>query len=182
MKYDKLLVVDLEATCWETKEESIKNTSEIIEVGVVLLNMRSGKIEKSQGIIVKPTESKISPFCTSLTTLTQEQVDTEGVSFAKAYDILMDEYDSANTPWVSYGDYDRKMFERQCARYSCQTPMSNIHFNVKALMAVLHHSHKAVGMDRALKALNIPLVGTHHRGIDDALNIAKIFQLITIKG
>lgn len=178
MRYDKLLVVDLEATCWETKEESAKNTSEIIEIGVVLLNLKTGQIEKSQGIIVKPAESKISPFCTKLTTLTQEQCDNEGVSFADAYDILIDEYDSANTPWTSYGDYDRKMFERQCARYSCQSPMSNSHINTKLLFSLASKDHRSVGMDRALKALNIPLVGTHHRGIDDALNITKIFQRI----
>ena len=30
-------------------------------------------------------------------------------------------------------------------------------------------------MDVALNMKNIPLVGTHHRGIDDAKNLAEIF-------
>lgn len=29
-------------------------------------------------------------------------------------------------------------------------------------------------MAQALKLLDMPLVGTHHRGVDDAVNIAKI--------
>jgi inhibitor of KinA sporulation pathway (predicted exonuclease) len=32
-------------------------------------------------------------------------------------------------------------------------------------------------MEKALNKLNIPLEGTHHRGIDDAKNIAKIFLM-----
>jgi len=31
------------------------------------------------------------------------------------------------------------------------------------------------GMDQALKKFGITLEGTHHRGIDDAFNIAKIY-------
>lgn len=37
---------------------------------------------------------------------------------------------------------------------------------------------KGIGMERALKMLDLPLDGTHHRGIDDAKNIAKIFVRI----
>jgi inhibitor of KinA sporulation pathway (predicted exonuclease) len=31
-------------------------------------------------------------------------------------------------------------------------------------------------MDEALRMLKLSLVGTHHRGIDDARNIARIFK------
>ncbi|HWO78436.1 MAG TPA: 3'-5' exonuclease, partial [Bacillus sp. (in: firmicutes)] len=37
---------------------------------------------------------------------------------------------------------------------------------------------RGVGMARALEMLKLPLEGTHHRGIDDARNIAKIFVRI----
>lgn len=180
MRYDKLLIVDLEATCWETREESAKNTSEIIEIGIVRLDLNTGKIEKSEGIIVQPYFSKVSPFCTKLTTLTQADVD-KGITFDKAYDKLVDEYDSKNTPWTSFGAYDKKMLERQSQAWEAQSPMSEHHVNVKLLIALLSKNHKAVGMERVLKDLNIPLVGTHHRGIDDALNITKIFQRIVLK-
>jgi inhibitor of KinA sporulation pathway (predicted exonuclease) len=35
------------------------------------------------------------------------------------------------------------------------------------------HEQKA-GMSGALRLMNIPLEGIHHRGVDDARNIAKI--------
>ncbi len=38
------------------------------------------------------------------------------------------------------------------------------------------------GMKKAMAILNLDLNGTHHRGIDDARNIAKILQVIDVEG
>ena len=35
-----------------------------------------------------------------------------------------------------------------------------------------------MGMKGALAMMNVPLEGTHHRGVDDARNIAKLAQII----
>lgn len=175
MKFNKILICDLEATCWETKEESTKHTSEIIEIGIVVLNLETGEVEKSEGILVKPTISVVSPFCTKLTTITQELLDKEGISFKDAYFKLTEEYDSYDTPWASYGEYDKNMLIKQSNRYDWDTPMSNSHTNVKTLFSNKINGGKPVGMASALRTLKIPLEGTHHRGVDDARNIAKIF-------
>jgi len=53
-------------------------------------------------------------------------------------------------------------------------PLSDGYINVKTLFAQLHPIRKSVGMDRVLKELKFPLEGTHHRGVDDVKNIAKI--------
>jgi len=47
---------------------------------------------------------------------------------------------------------------------------------VKALFALRHKLTRPVGMAQALKELGLPLEGTHHRGIDDARNIAHILH------
>ena len=46
--------------------------------------------------------------------------------------------------------------------------------NLKNTFTILHGLSREPGMDAALKMLDIPLEGTHHRGGDDAKNIAKI--------
>ena len=71
---DKIVVVDIEATCWEGKlpEGMI---SDIIEVGVCLLDVETGEITDNRGILVKPERSTISPFCTELTTITPELIE-----------------------------------------------------------------------------------------------------------
>lgn len=51
------------------------------------------------------------------------------------------------------------------------------HINLKEEFASVMRV-KPCGMSTALKIANLPLVGTHHRGIDDARNIARLAQLI----
>ena len=48
------------------------------------------------------------------------------------------------------------------------------HINVKNLLALSRRLPREVGMAEALEMLGKPLEGTHHRGCDDAWNIAGI--------
>lgn len=41
---------------------------------------------------------------------------------------------------------------------------------------------KAYGMTGMLQKLSLPLDGTHHRGIDDCANIAKVVQRLVLDG
>ncbi len=173
---DKIVIIDLEATCWENKPEYQKQHSEIIEIGVCLLDTHTGEITQNEGILVTPYKSEVSVFCTQLTSITQEMAATEGVSLGEACYQLTQEYDSEALTWASYGDYDRNMLQRQCKKWSIPYPMSHQHINVKKEFGKLNS--KSVGMARALKILNIPLEGIHHRGVDDAKNIAKILWRI----
>ena len=106
-------VIDVEATCWEGAPPAGQR-QEIIEIGLCVLNVAGGTPLEHTSILVKPTHSTVSPFCTSLTTLTQEQVD-QGIPFAQACALLQERYASRDRVWASYGDFDRGLFEDQCA-------------------------------------------------------------------
>lgn len=171
-----VVVVDIEATCWK-KQPPPGEQNEIIEVGVCVLDVDSGIPAQKRSLLVKPTRSKVSHFCTKLTTLTQEQVDM-GMSFADACAILEDEYHTKSRLWVSWGDYDRRMFQEQCASFCVPYPFSDQHMNLKVHFAELQKLTRKVGMARALKMAELPLQGTHHRGHDDAWNIARIMAFL----
>ncbi len=176
----KIIVVDLESTCWEHKPPE-GEVSEIIEIGICVLDTETGKIENNKGIFVKPQKSKVGSFCTQLTTLTQEMVD-EGISFEEACQQLQNEYQVKDYPWASYGAYDLNMFKRQCESFGVEYPFSEEHINVKALFAEKNNLKRPLGMSGALAKMYIPLEGTHHRGVDDAKNIAKIlFTLVRVR-
>lgn len=173
----KIIVVDIESTCWDANPPKGEE-NEIIEIGVCVLDTKTGEIEKSAGILVKPQRSKVSLFCTQLTTLTQEMVD-EGITFEEACQQLQNEYQVKDYTWASYGAYDLNMFRKQCESFEVEYPFGKEHINVKNLFAQKHNlTYKGVGMAAALKRLNIPLEGTHHRGVDDAKNIAKILYTL----
>ncbi len=44
--YDKVIVIDIEATCWEKGQIPDNQKREIIEIGICKLNMSDGNIEK----------------------------------------------------------------------------------------------------------------------------------------
>jgi inhibitor of KinA sporulation pathway (predicted exonuclease) len=173
-KLDKIIVVDVESTCWDgDPPQGEKN--EIIEIGVCLLDIATGERTQKESILVRPHLSSVSAFCTRLTTLTQEQV-LQGISFKEACSLLNDRFHSRSRVWASFGDYDRSQFERQCKREDVMYPFNSSHINVKTLFAVVHKYSHEVGMSIALKHLGLPLEGIHHRGGDDAWNIAAILS------
>lgn len=175
LKLDKVLVIDVESTCWEPPEVQPKNEiSEIIEIGITVVDVKNLKILSNDSILVKPQRSKVSNFCTKLTTLTQEQVDT-GISFGKAMQLLEDKYDSNNTTFVSWGDYDRKMFEKNCVDFTVRYPFGPRHMNLKNTFALFQGLPKEVGLTEACKKLGREFQGTHHRGGADSRNIAAIY-------
>lgn len=168
---DKIIVIDLEATCWNGKIPA-GEVSEIIEIGVAILDANTGEITDNRAILIKPTKSKVSEFCTELTTITQKLLDDEGISFDEACKFLARNYQQYT--WASYGAYDIKMMQNQCKMRQVEYPLSADHINVKELFCEQKGLKKKVGMNGALGILDIPLEGTHHRGVDDANNIAKI--------
>lgn len=172
---DKIVIVDIEATCWNgPNPEGAQN--DIIEIGVCLLDVVSGEITDNKGIMVKPERSEISPFCTELTTITPELIAAEGISFKEACKKLRAEYDTQSRAWASFGAYDQKQFQRQCADMGVGYPFGPSHINVKTLFALRQKLEHETGMAGALELLGVPLEGTHHRGVDDAKNIAKILH------
>lgn len=172
---DKIIIIDLEATCWQsTVPQGQEN--EIIEIGLAVLDAETGEITKNQGILIKPQRSRVSPFCTELTTITQDLLHKNGVLFEEAINQLIDEYNPDLYTWASYGQYDLNMLKKQCKSFGIPYPMGNDHINVKVHFAEKFGLQKPTGMNGALHLLNIPLEGTHHRGIDDAKNIAKILH------
>ena len=174
---ENIVIIDLEATCWNGPIPQ-GQVNEIIEIGICILNTHTGEITKPKGILIKPERSTVSPFCKELTTITQEMLDQEGISFEDACDMVREEYEGHYHTWASYGDYDRNMMQRQCKIRNIDYPLSQDHINVKQLFYEIQDLRKKVGMQGALNMLNIPLEGTHHRGVDDAKNIAKILDVI----
>lgn len=173
---NEIIIVDLEATCWELDGDYQKQRSEIIEIGICKLNTETGTITANEGILIKPVTSEISEFCTQLTSITPQMVEEHGISLNEACSALEKRYNSKQLTWASYGAYDRTMLKEQCRKFGIRYPMSEHHINVKVLFSEIHGLAKGIGMARALRMLNLPLEGTHHRGVDDAKNIAKILH------
>lgn len=196
---DDLIVIDVEATCWE---DGRKLESEIIAIGVCLLNLKTLEVTDKRELVIKPTISTVSEFCTSLTGMTQEQVDTKGMSYQEACDVLWNDYKSSHRPWASYGDYDKRMFEKHAKYWDEFTehmyheepytyenflanrgkyPFSYNHTNVKIMFTLLEGLTKACGLGKAVEIAGMEFTGTPHNGADDAENVARLMAYMLKK-
>ena len=171
-RLDRIVVIDVEATCWQG-EPPRGEVSEIIEVGACLLDPGSGEISEKASVLVRPVRSRVSEFCTRLTTLTPEMV-ASGLAFRDACALLERAYGARDRPWASYGDYDRLQFERQCALEGVRYPFGPSHLNVKTLAALAQGRPGEVGLPDALGDFGLDFRGVHHRGVDDAWNVARL--------
>lgn len=176
MEKHDVLVVDVESTCWEPKNtQPVDQEREIIEVGITVVNLVELEIKDSHSILVRPDYSEISEFCTQLTTLTPEMLNKDGVSFQTACQRLREDFDSKRRTWISWGNYDREQFLKDCRLKGVDYPYGPNHLNVSRLFGIMHGRDKSQGVQRALRRLNMKFEGTHHRGVDDSYNIARIF-------
>ncbi|MBO1336465.1 3'-5' exonuclease [Streptomyces sp. VRA16 Mangrove soil] len=175
-----LNVVDVEATCWEGQPPP-GAVSEIIEVGLTVVDLAAGVRVARRRIMVRPVRSRVGDFCTELTGITRAEADA-GVDFAEACRTLREEYAARTRPWASWGDYDRKQFERQCQGAVGRCPFGRTHINAKAVFTGSHGLRKRPGMAQALRIAGLPLEGRHHRGEDDAWNIAALVLHLQERG
>ena len=168
-----ILVIDLEATCDEG-DGLAADDMEVIEIGAVWATAEGEVLEEFQAL-VRPTLHPISDFCQELTGIRQADVDTAPLfpevaaqlaSFAQRY--------PEATMWGSWGKFDDKQIQRDCQRHGVASPLPALsHVNLKRQFAK-SRKIKEVGMARALQMVGLPLDGAHHRGLDDARNIAKL--------
>lgn len=178
---DKIIVVDLEATCWEGYNAPPGQTNEIIEIGVCLLDAKTFEISEKRALLVCPTESEISPFCTQLTTITPELIAKEGMDFYSACTLLEKDYNSRNRLWVSWGGFDRRILWDQCKRRQVRYPFNDKHANLKKVFQMHYGERK--GLTFAFEQVGLQMEGIHHRGVDDAYNIARLLaHMLAEKG
>ncbi|GAB1539255.1 3'-5' exonuclease [Scytonema sp. NUACC21] len=172
------LIVDLEATC--SDDGTIPSEEmEMIEIGAVMLNSATWEIDSEFQQFIKPVRHKqLTPFCIELTTISQQDVDRaptfpQALSHFKTWLDLFPRH-----IFCSWGNYDKKQFIQDCEFHNVPYPFGSEHRNIKKEFSEYLGVSKGFGMAKALQHLGLELKGTHHRGIDDARNIAAIYRHI----
>ena len=176
--FDYYLVLDLEATCCD-KGSIARNQMEIIEIGAVMVDPTTLTIVNEFQTFVKPIRNPIlTEFCTSLTSIAQTQVD-RAPTYPEASAMLKNWLSGyPNGVFGSWGEYDRKQFKKDSNFHQLPFPIAYPHVNLKKVFSETQDLPKRYGMEKALELAGLPLEGTHHRGIDDARNIAKLLPYI----
>ena len=171
---DHLLLIDFEATCCDQGRVP-RHQMEIIEFGAVMVDARTLAVISEFESFVRPVRHpRLTPFCTQLTSITQADVDA-APGFAEVLARLKPWlYRHPNFVFCSWGDYDRHQLQQDCDFHRLPNPIGAQHLNVKRLFSERQGLSKKLGLNEAVARAGLEFVGTHHRGIDDARNIAKL--------
>ena len=162
----QVLIVDLEGTCCD--DDSIRSEDrETIEIGAVVLDLDSKEVTSEFGCFVRPFLNPVlTGFCKSLTTISQEDVDS-AEPFKEAWLGKFIPWVGERKEFCSWGEYDLHQFQRDCGRSGLW-----LHFERHCNLVRMYG--RRAGHRKAMKVLGIKPSGTHHRGLDDARNIAEI--------
>ncbi|MGI2905299.1 exonuclease domain-containing protein [Tolypothrix sp. VBCCA 56010] len=175
------LIIDLEATC---SDDGVipRHKMEIIEIGAVMLNKATWQIDSEFQQFIQPViNPQLTAFCTELTSICQKDVEL-APTFTEAMSCLQKWLESfPKYVFCSWGEYDKKQFIQDCKYHNIAYPFGSEHRNIKKEFSEYLGVSKGFGMAQALKQLGLELKGTHHRGIDDARNIAAIYRHMNTK-
>ncbi|HEY1082916.1 MAG TPA: 3'-5' exonuclease [Prosthecobacter sp.] len=178
MEAERYLVIDFEATCCD-KGTVPRGEMEIIEVGAVMVEAGTFEVIGEFQTFIRPARHpQLTPFCISLTSITQTDVDA-APAFADAMPPFKEWLDRhPGFVFCSWGDYDLKQLNQDCDFHFLPSPVSAPHCNVKRKFAERQYLSKEPGLGEAIRLARLEFAGTHHRGIDDARNIARLLPYV----
>jgi 3'-5' exoribonuclease 1 len=168
------IIFDLEATCWKDRNHG---GNETIEIGAVKIDADGTAIDEFQTFVKPLRHPTLSEFCTELTSIQQSDVDSAPL-FLEAISSFKIWVGEGKESYLlcSWGFYDRKQLKEDSNLSNLDSDWLKYHISVKHQHHKLAATKRPLGMATALEAEGFSLDGTHHRGIDDARNIGKIFR------
>ena len=193
--FDFYVVLDFEATCDQGKAPK---PQEIIEFPSVLISGETYEIIDEFSSFVRPLHHpQLTPFCTELTGITQQQVDgaplfpevlSQHMAWLRSHHLQVFSGDEgSNFAFITCGDWDlRRMLPNQCR--VCEPRRDLIPhayrqwINIKGHYMSFRGTKRAPGMAGMMRGLELDLIGHHHSGIDDSRNIARIAQHLGSNG
>ena len=178
-----VIAVDFESTCCDNGTID-RRDSEIIEFGCALINAHTNNIVSTFTSFVRPRlNPTLTQFCMELTTITQDDVDgAKPLKFVlkDVVDWLHPFISNKPTIWISWGQYDFNKLNEDCLRERLSNPFEKYgHVNFKEVEGVMSKTWGR-GLNHAVAGQHLKWHGTHHRGIDDAINVANIYIAVLL--
>lgn len=164
--------------------------ADIIQLGACAFDFNTGKIVGTFKKYVKlPTGKALDPFITTLTGITQEDLDTKGTSLYLAYkelEFFVKEMD-AFRDCVSWGGNDANYLLSQL-RANCDFKekfiFGSLYFDAKKFFQAycqMNNLKLKSGMARSMRRLGLNFKGRIHDALDDSINCTTIFYFLVSK-
>lgn len=177
LKEGFLYVVDFEFTCWRGRPPK-DMMQEILEIGIIQVNLEGKKITNKDRFLIKPEKSNISKFCTQLTSITKGEVLEKGMTLKDAFLEISNKYNLKNSFWGSWGIYDNKHLINECEIKQIDFPFSDNHIDLQKYFSDFNNKKRLYSVENALELLSLKFEGRPHQAYYDAYNTALIYLSI----
>jgi 3'-5' exoribonuclease 1 len=176
MDHRHFIIYDLEATCWRSRAPK---QVEVIEIGAVKVNESLEIIDEFCAFVRPKLHPKISPFCTKLTSIIQTDVQD-----APLFDEAIEDFEDwmaptkVRTVLMSWGEFDKRQLLSDGKLHRVEMPWLRYHACLQHHYSKWKGSKNQIGLKSALELEGLAYSGTQHRAIEDARNMARLFQVI----
>ena len=169
------ILYDLEYTAWDGSKETDWSRAgeyrEIVEIGAIKITPSPAGlmvIDRYSRLVRPQRNPTLSDYFTQLTGITQDNIDSQGVEFAVAFQGFVD-FVGASAPLLSFGYDDEILMENLALNHIASNLPASRFMNYRApLCAALKISPDTNSADLP-KAINIPHESDQHRAIGDTL-------------
>lgn len=167
------IIFDLELNCRMYKS---KLPMEIIELGAVKLNEQLTEVDRFQAFVKPRLLVKLAPTIKRKTKI--EQVDINNAeSLAQVLEqfqsFIGDEY-----TLIAWGPDDLRHLRTNCEFNKLDIEWIENYFDLQKAYMTLRKLPSQPALKNVLAELDLEEYGNYHRGLDDALNTAKVFRKI----
>jgi inhibitor of KinA sporulation pathway (predicted exonuclease) len=170
----EFIIYDLEATCWNGYEST--KQQEIIEIGALRINAYGEVIDEFNRFVRPALHPQLSAYCVQLTGINQAQVDRAHPfphvieDFKNWIDVYENHYFL-----MSWGAKDVEFLKQDCALHKLSPGWILRYHDLKEQYHSIKNSKYKTGLSKTLENEGFQFSGVHHRALDDAKNLARLF-------
>lgn len=178
-----IVIYDTEATCWGKADGTSSWWSEdwqepeIIQISAIKVETSNfTEVGEPFDVFIKPTiNPELSPYCTALTSITDERLDNEGLSFLEASK-RFNAYCSAHTPHSYGGDHTVMNYNRE-ELYKLEADIvAFTGANIRELFLKLDPATKGVNSGALSAHFQLAFKANQHYALDDCRSINASLQ------
>ena len=170
MRHTRALYIDLESTCWNQTPPS-GMTPEIIEIGIVELDLIDLRITQEAAYFVRPRQWEISQKCTKLTGITSDDIQ-HAKTFPEVLAAVVEKFRPKATPCCAWGD-DFALLTKACNSEGLANPFRQPIDLCKSFQGILAAKQQP-SLVNALELMGLQFEGFPHGALNDARNTARL--------
>lgn len=168
--YTSALYMDLEWNCWDGPPPP-SHPMEIIEIGLVELDLKSLAILREAAYLIRPRRLEISRRCTRITGIEQQDLKN-APRFPVVLEQLIRDFNPCEKLCCVWGN-DLEIFAKACGTYRLRTPFHRgMDLSQVVWDALLLRERPSV--KSAVQRLELPFDGVAHTALADARNTAHV--------